>query len=177
MRNAVLGIDPGLAHVGVAVARFNLSRTQALYVATIETPSTASDDERLALIATELWAIAYAHRPEAVAYEDQSGVEVGMQRAGTGSNKWSRRVHDVCGMARMIAAALGVPCYAVAPSTAKLAFAGSGRATKDQMVSVARRVYGLLDVSEHGADALAVAKAGHRLATVARVVACARSVG
>ncbi len=163
MRHAIMGIDPGFTYVGVAVARFLLSRPKALHVATLETPTQLNDGARLDMIARELWAVAHKYGPEAIAYEDQTGVEVAMQRTGVGTNKWSRRVHDVQGMARAIAAVLGVPCYEVAPNTAKLAFTGMGNATKDQMVSVARRFYSLDDVSEHGADALAVAKCGHRL--------------
>lgn len=163
MRNVVLAVDPGLAHVGLCVVHFLIARPKVLHVATLASERRDGIDcERLDVIAREVHRLAVEHRPEALAYEDQSGVEVGMQRAGTGSNHSSRRLHEVCGMVRGIAAALGLPSHVVHASTAKKALTGSGRASKEQVVAMAQRVYGIADLSEHGADALAIAIAAHR---------------
>lgn len=171
MHNVVLGIDPGLSHVGVAVVRFLVMRPSVLHVGTIEPPDKAETD-KLDVIAPELWRLADLHRPEAIAIEDVSAVEVGMQAAGR-TNKRSRRMHDVCGIARGIAAALGVPVYEISSTTAKQTLTGSGRADKDLMMAAARRLFGVPDVSEHGADALGIAKAGHARHNIATLRAYA----
>lgn len=171
MHNVVLGLDPGLSHVGVAIVRFLVMRPSVLHVSTIE-PVAGPETERLDTIAAEVWRLADLHRPEAMAVEDVSSIEVAMQAAGR-TNKASRRMHDVCGILRGVAAALGVPVYEVSATTAKATLTGSGRADKDQMMAAARRIFGVSDVSEHGADALGVAKAGHARHNIAMLRAYA----
>lgn len=158
----VMGVDPGLSNVGVAVVSFRVNKPVVLSVVTLVQPPGGNQAAKLNWIARELWALATAHRPEALSVEDIASVEVGMQRARR-TNKASRRGLEVLGMVRAVAAALGAPCYEVAANTAKLSLSGSGSASKIEMVTAAKRLFGLVDVSEHGADALGVAKAGHGL--------------
>lgn len=164
-RSIIMGVDPGLSHVGVAVVRF--SATTATVVGAWTLRVKGDDGERLDWIAGELWRVASEHEPDAVAVEDIASVEVAMQRVGR-TNKKSRRGLEVLGMARLAAVARGVPCYEIAARTAKVSLAGHGDATKADMVTAAKRLFGV-EVSEHGADAIAIAKAGrgrHNLATM-----------
>lgn len=69
------------------------------------------------------------------------------------------RLAQLGGGVRGLAIALGLGVVAVQPSESKLALAGRGGATKEQMIAKARQVFGVR-LTEHEADACAHALAG-----------------
>lgn len=162
----VLGIDPGYAHLGIAVARFTASRTEALLVETVRTTTKLTALERVRKIS--LHVLGVLGDPDfdelsAVGFESQAGVEAGKMRAAMEnpeklqSNAASRRVHEVVGVIQCAAAARRLPIYEHAPSTLKCSLLGKGggRASKAQMRLMAGRIFGMPGLPEHSADALA----------------------
>jgi crossover junction endodeoxyribonuclease RuvC len=61
------------------------------------------------------------------------------------------------GVALAVAARAGLPVHEYAPSAVKLAFTGSGRAGKDQMLRTAHALLGVAATLSDEADAIALA--------------------
>lgn len=167
-RLVALGIDPGFAFLGLGVLEVTNSSTRVLHHETFTTSAKDESLGRLDAIADRLLDAIDDYAPQLVAYENQAGVEVGMQlmrekegNAG-GTNYSSRRVHEVSGIIRGAARAFELPCYCLAPSTIKVALLGKGggHAPKDRLKQGVRRMLGVVGCSEHAADALAIAIGG-----------------
>jgi crossover junction endodeoxyribonuclease RuvC len=165
----VMGIDPGLAFLGLAVLEASpTARPRVLLLETVaSTPKDGTDEERLDAIANRILDAIDKYTPAAIAYENQSGVTAGKERGGSGarSTSSSRRVHEVTGIARCAARLFELPCYVLAPSSVKLAVLGrgGGNASKARVKDAVRMLYGVPRCSEHAADAVAVAVAAARL--------------
>ena len=143
----VLGIDPGSRRCGygvVARTGARLSRVTSGVLA----PGDLSTPDRLARILEGISAVVSRVRLDAVAVE-------------TAYCGRSARSALVLGQARgvaLAAAALArLPVFEYAPAEVKLAFTGSGRAEKAQMLRSARALFGLEPRLADEADALAVA--------------------
>jgi crossover junction endodeoxyribonuclease RuvC len=173
-----LGVDPGFANLGLGVVEVTNSSTRVLLHDTFITSPKDDTAGRLDAIADRLLDAIEDFRVQILAYENQAGVEVGMQlmreKEGTagGTNYSSRRVHEVSGIIRGAARAFELPCYCLAPSTIKVALLGKGggHAKKAQLKVAVRRLLGVVGCSEHAADALATAIGGvqaHRRAQLA----------
>lgn len=173
-----LGIDPGFANLGLGVLDVGGSSTRVLHYETFHTSTADGEDEtRLDLIADRILDAIDDYEPALISYENQAGVEVGMQRAGVGTTFASRRVHEVSGIIRCAARLFELPCYCLAPSTVKVALLGkgSGHAQKAALIRGVKVFFGVT-CGEHSADALAVAVGGvqaHRRASVTRRAALA----
>lgn len=177
----VLGIDPGLASVGLAIVAFSARSTRVLHYETIKTDAQEDDGERMEGIARRLFEIVEEHHPEAMGFEDQAGAEVGKQEAlrraimaGNTSVRTSfssHRVHEVVGIIRCVAAFydLQVP-HAIPTRSVKVAVLGPGgnkrRPRKESKAAVMEAVRTIfrIECDEHAADAIAVA-----VATVRRI--------
>lgn len=159
----VLGIDPGTANLGLAVVDFSGSKTRVTHRQVVKAGGLEVDDQMRMLARSLLNAEANWH-PDLIVYEDQAGVEAGMQRAGTGSNFSSRRVHEVVGMIRMLCVDHARALMAIHPATLKVAVLGKGggRAKKERVQEAVRVLLGVRDCSSHEADALALCIAGRR---------------
>lgn len=166
----VIGIDPGYAFLGVSVVRFTASRAEALLVETFRTTTKDAAARRMARIADRLLELCGDPRVRAVGFESQAGVEAGKAKRAledptkVTSNAASRRVHEVVGVVQAVARVYQLPCYEHAPSSVKVALLGrgGGRASKERMRSAAGLLFGKPGLSEHSADALAVAVATAR---------------
>lgn len=163
----VLGIDPGLRFLGLAVLQVTANRSRVLLHETLtSTPDDGSDEERLDVIANRILDAVDNYKPDAIAYENQAGVTAGKERHGSGarSTSSSRRVHEVAGIARCAARLFELPCYVLMPSSIKLAVLGrgGGNASKARVKEAVRTLFGLR-CSEHAADAVATAVAAARL--------------
>ena len=79
-----------------------------------------------------------------------------------GKGKSVLQVAQVTGAIRGVAETLGIPVVDVSPQRAKLALAGKGDATKEEMLAAVERQYGihLAKGAHHAADALGMALAG-----------------
>ena len=171
-----LGIDPGFAFLGLGVVEVSSSSTRVLLHETFTTSAHDDTPARLDAIADRILDAIDDDTPTIIAYENQAGVEVGMQllrekEGKGGTNYSSRRVHEVSGIIRCAARSAELPCYCLAPSTIKVALLGKGggHAKKDQLKTAVRRMLGVAGCSEHAADALAIAIGGvqaHRRAQV-----------
>jgi crossover junction endodeoxyribonuclease RuvC len=160
-----LGIDPGYAHLGIGLVELLPTRTRCVHHETFITKTRDEVDDRLDAIAEHLFQVIEHYNPAAIGFEDQAGVEVAASRRakdedeGVWSNVNSRRVHEVVGIIRAAARFYDLARYRLAVSSVKCAVLGKGgsRAKKDAVKERVRAIFGIPSLSEHAADALAVA--------------------
>ncbi len=146
----VLGVDPGVARVGLAVVARRDRKPVLLWAGTVETSSDEEESVRLHSISRAVRAVIGEHRPGSLAIE----------RVAWNVNKVSAlRVARATGVVMAAAAEAGVPVEEYGSLEVKNAVAGSGRADKAQMRAALQRVHGIADVpgQADAADALAVA--------------------
>lgn len=143
----VLGIDPGSHRCGYGVVERAGTRLRVLESGVI-LPGPLELADRLARILDGLSAVLERARP----------AEASIEHVFAGA---SPRSALVLGQARGVALAAvaraGLPVFEYQPSEVKLAFTGSGRASKDQMVRTARTLLGVRAELADEADALALA--------------------
>lgn len=123
--------------------------------------------DKLDELAIRIDRVMNTHCPDVLAYENQAGVEVAMQREGEGSNFASRALHEVCGMLRFAARCSleePIPCYDPQPRSIKVALLGRGHggAGKKSIQWAIERLFGVR-ASQHAADALATGVCAARL--------------
>jgi crossover junction endodeoxyribonuclease RuvC len=176
-----IGWDPGTANLGYGVLDLGPSHARCLAHGNVGQSSERGVDEQLDSLASQIDALMNRWTPELMGYEDQAGVEVAMQRDGTGSNYSSRRLHEVTGMLRFAARcslAEPIPLYVTQPRSIKVAVLGRGHGGADKK-AVQRwidRMFGIKS-NQHGADALGAALAGvrrHRVELATRRHSAAR---
>lgn len=147
----VLGVDPGLTRCGLGVVDGLPGRRAALVdVAVVGMASSAGLDERLLRVADAVDRFVLLHRPDVVAVErvfSQHNVRTVMGTA------------QVSGVALLAAARRGTAVALHTPSEVKAAVTGDGRAGKEQVAAMVRRI---LDLEEpprpaDASDALALA--------------------
>ena len=146
----VLGVDPGVATIGLAVVRRRDRATTLLWTATVRTPADLAEAARLATIAEAVHAAIAEHRPNSVALE----------RVAWNRNQVSAlQVARATGAVMVVAARAGLPVEEYGPSEVKIAVTGMGNADKGQVRLALARIHGLRDVPSQpdAADAAAVA--------------------
>src|SRR5512133_909614 len=143
----VLGIDPGSRRCGYGVVAREGSRLTVLESGVLA-PGELPVAERLGRILDGLDAVIARARPQAVSVEQ---VFAGV------SPRSALVLGQARGVALAAAARAGVPVFEYAPSAVKLAFTGSGRADKEQMLRTARVLLGQAPRLSDEADALALA--------------------
>jgi crossover junction endodeoxyribonuclease RuvC len=143
----VLGIDPGSRRCGYGVVARRGARLE-LVESGVLAPGDLPVAERLASILDGLGEVIARAAPD----------EASVEQVFAGA---SPRSALVLGQARGVALAAvaraGVPVFEYAPSEVKLAFTGSGRASKDQMLRTARMLLGVEASLSDEADAIALA--------------------
>lgn len=145
----VLGIDPGLANLGVGVIEGNIRRAHCLYSTTITTPSTWPMDQRLLFLHQELEKIIREYKPQAAATEEQ----ILRKQADI-----TFKVGQAYGVMALTCAQAGLSLSTYGPMQIKKALVGTGRADKEQVIYMVRAQLGLKHLSNnHAADALAIA--------------------
>lgn len=102
---------------------------------------------RLHLIDRWLDGMVLKHRPNRIGFE--------APYQGERDPIASRLLACIAGKFEEVAARRGLECSEVAPATAKVALAGSGRAKKPDMIAHARHRFDI-ECDEHQADAIAV---------------------
>jgi crossover junction endodeoxyribonuclease RuvC len=143
----VLGIDPGSRRCGYGVVRRAAGRLAVLESGVLS-PGERPTAERLAVILDGLTAVIARAGPVAVAVEQ---VFAGV------SPRSALVLGQARGVALAAAARAGLPVFEYTPSQAKLAFTGSGRAGKAQMLRTARTLLGVAADLSDEADAIALA--------------------
>ena len=148
--SCVLGVDPGVAHMGLAVVARSNRRAQIVWAATVDTPAGVDESVRLGRVAEAVRGAIAEHHPDSVALE----------RVAWNVNKRSAMgVARATGAVMVAAAEAGVPVEEYGSLEVKNAITGMGNADKDQVRRALERVHGLKDVPAQpdAADAVAVA--------------------
>jgi crossover junction endodeoxyribonuclease RuvC len=162
----VLGVDPGLARIGVAVVEGEPGRLRLLYAGCIETAAGRPEEVRLCELFDALTAVATAHRPETAAVE---------QLFFASNRRSAMRVAQARGVALCALARSGLPVAEYTPMQVKEAVAGWGAAGKPQVARMSFRLLGLDSIPgpDDVSDACAVAICHHHRARL--VVATGRT--
>ena len=164
-RVIVLGIDPGSRRCGYGVVAREGGRLRVLESGVL-VPGERPMAERLGLILTGLELVVSRARPD----------EVAVEQVFSGASPRSALVlGQARGVALAVAARAGLPVAEYAPSAVKLAFTGSGRAGKDQMLRTARALLGVAASLSDEADAIALAVCHLARRPLAGPVATARA--
>lgn len=146
----ILGVDPGTQVTGYGIIRSKDRSWEPLDFGAIRPPKTAKGHERYLVIFEAIEHLISQFHPEAVAVETQfvyknvqSALKLGMAR----------------GAVLIAAARLKVPVFEYAPRKAKLAIAGYGGASKEQVQQMVQMQLKLPQPPEptDAADALALA--------------------
>lgn len=146
----VLGVDPGLANLGLGVVEEERREARLVASELVTTSPRMAQAERLLEIRVRLQAFVTAHAPHALAIESQF---LSRQR------DVSFRVGQAVGVVLLTAAELGLSVHEYGPSQVKQALVGTGRADKAQVAFMVRALLKLPATprSDHVADALALA--------------------
>jgi crossover junction endodeoxyribonuclease RuvC len=146
----VLGIDPGSRRCGYGVVAREGGRLRVVESGVL-VPGERPMAERLGLLLDGLTLVIARARPD----------EVAVEQVFSGASPRSALVlGQARGVALAVAARAGLPVHEYAPAQVKLAFTGSGRAGKDQMMRTAQALLGVAAGLSDEADALALA-VGH----------------
>lgn len=146
----IIGIDPGTLITGFGIIRVNGSSLEVIDYGCIRPPASYKLSERYLVIFESLEQLLEKYCPDALVVETQyvkhnvqSAIKLGMAR----------------GAVMIAAAKQKVDIWEYAPTQAKLAVVGSGRASKGQVQEMVKHRLGLASVPEpeDAADALALA--------------------
>jgi crossover junction endodeoxyribonuclease RuvC len=143
----VLGIDPGSRRCGYGVISREGGRLTVMESGVL-VPGPRPMAERLALLLTGLGDVIARTTPDEVSIEQ---IFAGI------SPRSALALGQARGVALAVAAKAGLPVFEYQPSEVKLAFTGSGRAGKDQMMRTAAALFGLEARYSDEADAVALA--------------------
>ncbi len=147
----VLGVDPGLTRCGLGVVDGVPGRPPTMVaVGVVRTPADQQTGARLAAIEVALEEWITRHRPAAMAIERVFAQHNVQTVIGTA---------QVAGVAMLVATRRGLPVSLHTPSEVKASITGSGRAGKDQVGTMVRRILALDEAPKpaDAADALALA--------------------
>jgi len=146
----ILGIDPGIATIGFGLVEAERGQVHMLRYGAITTPAGLPLSRRLYQIGTDMEALIGQLKPEAISVEElffnnniTTGIAVAHGR----------------GVILYAAEKCGVPLYEYTPSQVKQAVVGYGKAEKQQVMDMTRRLLKLKAVPrpDDAADALALA--------------------
>jgi crossover junction endodeoxyribonuclease RuvC len=145
----VLGIDPGLATIGVALVRSTGSRRELVSVGVVTTPAGQPGPKRLASIHRDLLALVERTRPEAAAVE---------QLFFAANTTTAMQVAEARGVILLAMEESGVPVWEYTPMQVKTSLTGYGRATKAQMTRMIRVLVSVpAKLPDDAFDAVAIA--------------------
>ena len=146
----ILGLDPGIATIGFGLIESDRSKYSLVRCGVITTPAHTSLASRLEQIYNDLTQLLEAFKPEAVSIEElffntniTTGIAVAHGR----------------GVILLACQQAGVKIYEYTPLQVKQAVVGYGRAEKQQVMEMTRRLLHLKEIPrpDDAADALALA--------------------
>lgn len=168
----ILGVDPGLAHIGAALVHVAAQsrRSQIVEIGHTKTEPAQPLDVRMRELYRFLrLAASWAHAgsgPEAIAFEDQASAQIGQLRDPKRANARVLHVREVVGIIRTVGYMNRLDVVQVSPQRAKNAVcgAGAGSADKSQIRAGIKNLAGFdrYRWNEHTTDAVAIAIAGAR---------------
>lgn len=146
----VLGIDPGLATIGIALADSVRGEAKHVRHGIIKTPAGDKLERRLLTISEDLTELINAYKPDCVAIEKlyfNKNVTTGIP------------VAHARGVLLMTAAKYALPIFEYSPQQVKMAVTGYGNAEKAQVMELTRQLMKLKSIPkpDDAADALALA--------------------
>lgn len=146
----VVGLDPGLANLGLGAVKQEHQSMFYLGSQLVRTSPRESQSERLKTIYTETKAFLLSHNPDALAIEGQY---FHRQR------EVAFKVGQAVGACLVAAAELDIPVFEYGPMQVKQSLVGTGRASKAQVTYMVRALLSMKQTPEshHVADALALA--------------------
>ncbi|MEF2280080.1 crossover junction endodeoxyribonuclease RuvC [Deinococcus sp. YIM 134068] len=145
----VLGVDPGLANLGLGLVEGDIRKARHLHHVCLTTESAWVMPRRLQYIHEEVSRLLAEYQPQAVAIENQI-----LRRQADVAFK----VGQAFGVVQLACAQAGVPIHAYGPMQVKRSLVGTGRADKEQVIYMVRASLGLGELfNNHAADALALA--------------------
>ena len=146
----IMGIDPGYAIVGVGLVDYNNVRFSLVEYGAITTPAELPFETRLRQIYDDMVSLLTEYRPDAVAME---------QLFFTTNRTTAIAVAEARGVLLLAAEQQGVPVFSYTPLQVKSAVVGYGKAEKEQVMEMTRRLLCLREVPkpDDTADALAIA--------------------
>jgi crossover junction endodeoxyribonuclease RuvC len=160
----VLGVDPGVARLGLAVVDREGRVPELIWAGTVATPADADESHRLRRLCEAVRETIATHEPASVALE---------RLAWNRNHVSALTVARATGAIMVVAAEAGLPVAEYGPNEVKIAVTGMGNADKEQVRRALARVHGLKAVPSQAdaADAVAVALthvAGGRMRGLAR---------
>lgn len=146
----VLGIDPGIAIMGVGVIQYEGNKFKPLYYGAIKTSSKDSTDKRLGIIYNQLLGLLEEFKPDAVVIEELFF---------NNNAKTAFLVGQARGVAILAAATNSINIYEYTPLQVKQGVVGYGRADKNQVQQMIKTLLCLKEAPKPDdvADALAIA--------------------
>ncbi|MCL2843682.1 MAG: crossover junction endodeoxyribonuclease RuvC [Oscillospiraceae bacterium] len=146
----ILGIDPGYATVGFGLIKGNRSRQEVITYGAITTPAGDPFAARLKQVYDDTCLLLEQFKPDAMAVE-----ELFFNK----NEKTAISVAHARGVLLLAGQAMGVPMFEYTPLQVKQAITGYGRAEKQQMMEMVKRLLKLNQIPkpDDAADALAVA--------------------
>ena len=148
--SCVLGVDPGLASLGLAVVARRDRRPELLWSGTVRTDPADREERRLAAI----------HRAVRSAIDEHGAGALAVERVAWNRNVTSGlQVARATGVVLLAAADVGIEVAEYGPLEVKMAITGVGNARKQQVHAALAGAHGLERVPDQpdAADAVAVA--------------------
>lgn len=154
----IMGIDPGIATIGFGVIDSDKGKISLVNYGVITTPAHTSLSSRLDRIFSDMEELCVTFKPDAVAFEElffntniTTGISVAHGR----------------GVLLLAAYRAGMQIYEYTPLQVKQAVVGYGRAEKNQVIDMVKRMLGMKNAPkpDDAADALAIAICHARSAT------------
>ncbi len=146
----VVGVDPGLANLGIGVVREEGKTPRFVSCELVRTSSEMNTPERLLMIHRAVKSVLEVHQPDALAIESQFF----HQQPGT-----AFKVGEAVGVVLLACAQREIPVFEYGPMEVKQALVGTGGASKEQVIFMVRATLALTKNPEstHAADALGLA--------------------
>lgn len=154
----VIAVDPGYERCGVAVMEKHDGKEHIVFSTCIETSRSLPFNERLLRVGSALREIIINHEPSVLALETLYFSK---------NQKTAIAVAEARGVVTYVAADAGLPLYEYSPAAVKIAVTGVGNASKDQVMSMVRRLVTIINTfpmhdDEFDAIALGIAHLAHR---------------
>lgn len=146
----VVGIDPGIANLGIGAIKQEGTKAHLLNCQLIRTHAHDEASVRLLTLYTEVKGFLQVHKPQALALESQYFHQ---------QKEVAFKVGQAVGVCLLAAGELHIPVFEYGPMQVKQALVGTGKADKVQVAFMVRALLNLTKPleSHHVADALALA--------------------
>ena len=128
----IIAVDPGYERVGIAVLeKIKGKEERLIYSNCFKTPKKLSHSERLSLVGEEIRKVIKKFKPEALAVESLFFNE---------NRRTAIKVSEARGVIIYEAALKELPVFEYTPLQIKIAVIGYGRATKNQVISMVKKL-------------------------------------